>query len=243
MPLKVDNNGVQKSQPLAKEQKARIKKRWISAIPAIFIPVIILGGIYGGVFTPTEAASVAVLVCILIGIFVYRTLNSQSMFGAIKSSASSIGAIMMMIFFCLMLSQTYVRLKLPEQLVALFTSFTDSKIIVLLFINIFLLFVGMIVNDTTAIVLCAPLLIPLCAAYGISGVQLAAIMVVNLGLGGLTPPYASILYLGMRICHCKFEEMLPSTMRFGVLAYIPVCLLTTYIPALSIWLPSIMGLC
>lgn len=242
-PLKENDTKAQSKQITAKERRVRMKECLISAIPALSMPVIILGGIYGGIFTPTEAASVAVLVCILIGLFIYRTLNCQSVFMAMKSSASSIGAIMMMIFFCLMLSQAYVRLKLPEQLVALFTSFTDNKIIVLLCINVFLLFVGMIVNDTTAIVLCAPLLMPLCAAYGVSGVQLAAIMVVNLGLGGLTPPYASILYLGMRVCNCKFEEMLPSTIRFGALAYLPVCFLTTYIPAISTWLPSVLGLC
>ncbi len=227
---------------VAKNQKTGAMHRFISALPALSMPVIILGGIYGGVFTPTEAASVAVLVCILIGVLSYRTMNAKTLFSALKSSSSSIGAIMMMIFFCLLLSQTYVMLQLPQQLVELFTSFTSSKLVVLLFINVFLLFVGMIVNDTTAIVLCAPLLIPLCAAYGVSGVQLAAIMVVNLGFGGLTPPYASILYLGMRVCDCKFEEMLPSTMKFVVLAYFPVSLLTTYIPALSTWLPKVMGL-
>lgn len=227
---------------MAENSKISMKKRWFSAIPALSMPVIILGGIYGGIFTPTEAASVAVLVCLIIGLFLYKTLNTKTILSSLKSSSSSIGAIMLMIFFCLMLSQTYVMLKLPEQLVSIFTSFTDSKLIVLLFLNLFLLFVGMIVNDTTAIVLCAPLLLPLCAAYGVSGVQLAAIMVVNLGFGGLTPPYASILYLGMRVCDCKFEEMLPSTLRFIVLAYFPVSLLTTYIPALSTWLPKIMGL-
>ena len=216
-------------------------RRWFSAIPALSMPVIILGGIYGGVFTPTEAASVAVFVCIIIGLFIYKTLNKKNIFQSFKTSSSSIGAIMMMIFFCLLLSQTYVMLKLPEKLVEIFTSFTDSKFVVLLFLNIFLLFVGMIVNDTTAIVLCAPLLLPLCQAYGVSGVQLAAIMVVNLGLGGLTPPYASILYLGMRVCNCKFEEMMPPTIKFIVMGYLPVCLLTTYIPALSTWLPRIMG--
>ena len=192
------------------EKKAKIKKVIWTGIPGLVMPIIILGGIYGGVFTPTEAAAVATFVCIVIGVFCYRTLHPKNYFSSLKSSASSIGAIMMMIFFCLMLSQTYVLLKLPEMLVNLFMGFTDNKIFVLLFLNVFLLFVGMIVNDSTAIVLCAPLLLPLCQAYGVSGVQLAAIMCVNLGFGGLTPPYASVLYLGMRVCDTKFEEIMLS---------------------------------
>lgn len=224
------------------EKKAKIKKVIWTGIPGLIMPIIILGGIYGGVFTPTEAAAVATFVCIVIGVFCYRTLHPKNYFSSLKSSASSIGAIMMMIFFCLMLSQTYVLLKLPEMLVNLFMGFTDNKIFVLLFLNVFLLFVGMIVNDSTAIVLCAPLLLPLCQAYGVSGVQLAAIMCVNLGFGGLTPPYASVLYLGMRVCDTKFEEIMPPTIKFLLCAYFPVTLLTTYISGMSTWLPTLFGL-
>ena len=149
---------------------------------------------------------------------------------------------MLMIFFCMMLSQIMVQLKIPEALIELFMGFTDNKIVVLLFLNVFLLFVGMIVNDSTAIVLCAPILLPLCQQYGISGVQLGAIMAVNLGFGGLTPPYASVLYLAMRVCDVKFEEIMKPTVKFLLCAYFPVSLLTTYIAGFSTWLPSLFGL-
>jgi len=217
-------------------------KKFIAAIPALLLPVIILGGIYGGAFTPSEAAAVACAVCVLIGVFCYRNLNLKGFMSAVKTSVGSTGAVMAMMFFCFMLSQTFVLLKLPEALVEMFTSFTDSKIVVLLCINVLLAFLGMIVNDGTAVVLCAPLLVPLCAAYGVHAVQVAAFMVVNLSFGGLTPPYASILYLSMRICDCTFDEMLPSTLKFVLLAYLPATLLTTFIPALSLWLPGLMGL-
>ena len=222
-----------------KKSKAKL---WVSSIPALMMPVIILGGIYGGIFTASEAAAVAVCVCIIIGLLVYRTLNFKSFMGALRESSSSIGSIMLMIFFCLLLSQCFVLLKLPEQLIAMFMSFTDSKIVVLLCINVFLLFLGMIVNDGTAVVLCAPILLPLCQAYGIGGVQLAALMVMNLSIGGLTPPYASILYLGMRVCDVSFEEIMPPIIKLIVFAYLPVTIATTYIPELSLFLPRLFGL-
>lgn len=222
-----------------KKSKAKL---WVSSIPALMMPVIILGGIYGGIFTASEAAAVAVCVCIIIGLLVYRNLNFKSFMGALRESSSSIGSIMLMIFFCLLLSQCFVLLKLPEQLIAMFMSFTDSKIVVLLCINVFLLFLGMIVNDGTAVVLCAPILLPLCQAYGIGGVQLAALMVMNLSIGGLTPPYASILYLCMRVCDVSFEEIMPPIIKLIVFAYLPVTIATTYIPELSLFLPRLFGL-
>ena len=222
-----------------KKSKAKL---WVSSIPALMMPVIILGGIYGGIFTASEVAAVAVCVCIIIGLLVYRNLNFKSFMGALRESSSSIGSIMLMIFFCLLLSQCFVLLKLPEQLIAMFMSFTDSKIVVLLCINVFLLFLGMIVNDGTAVVLCAPILLPLCQAYGIGGVQLAALMVMNLSIGGLTPPYASILYLGMRVCDVSFEEIMPPVIKLIVFAYLPVTIATTYIPELSLFLPRLFGL-
>lgn len=217
-------------------------RTFLNAIPALIMPVIILGGIYGGIFTPTEAAAVAVVVTIAVGAFCYRTLHPSNFFKTFRDSGSSIGSIMLMIFFCMMLSQIMVQLKIPEALIELFMGFTDNKIVVLLFLNVFLLFVGMIVNDSTAIVLCAPILLPLCQQYGISGVQLGAIMAVNLGFGGLTPPYASVLYLAMRVCDVKFEEIMKPTVKFLLCAYFPVSLLTTYIAGFSTWLPSLFGL-
>lgn len=225
-----------------KAQKADIRRKFIAALPGLMMPVIILGGIYGGAFTPSEAAAVAVLLCFIIGVFVYRNLNLKSTYSVLKNAATSTGSIMTMMFFCYMLSQTFVLLKLPEALVEAFTSFTDSKIVVLLFVNLLLAFLGMIVNDATAIVLCAPLLIPLCGAYGVHPVQLAAFMVTNLSFGGLTPPYASVLYLTMRVCNVTFDEILPSAIKFVVLAYLPVTLLTTFVPSISLWLPRFFGL-
>lgn len=100
----------------------------------------------------------------------------------------------------------------------------------------------MIVNDATGMILCAPILLPLVLKLGISPVQFAAIMGVNLAMGGVTPPYASILYLGMRIGKCEFNEIFGPTMILLIFGYMPVVFLTTFWPALSLWLPGLFGL-
>ena len=226
------------------EETKNIKKSkvLVGAIPALLMPVIILGGIYGGVFTPSEAASIAALVALLIGIFIYRTLTPKPLIQVFKTSANSIGGIFTMIFFCYMLSQSLVILKIPQQLVQVFMAITENKYVMLLIINIFLLCVGMIASDTVGIVLCAPLLLPIVQSYGINPVHFCAIMIVNLAAGGLTPPYASIMYFGMKVGNCKFAEIYKPTMMLLLLGYIPVMLLTTYIEPISMFLPRIMGL-
>ena len=223
------------------EKSLRIKTVFRNAIPGLMMPVIILGGIYGGIFTPTEAASVAAIVALIIGVFIYKKLTRKNLLATVKKTATSVGAIMTMIFFCLILSQTFVMLQLPQQLVAYCTSLTQNKLLILLVINVFLFFVGMIVNDTTAIILCAPLLLPLVTKFGVSPTQFAAIMCVNLGVGGLTPPYASVLYLGMRVCDCSFSDIIKPAYRFILLAFLPVMIVTTYWPPLTEFLPKLLG--
>lgn len=216
-------------------------RTFIEAIPALLMPVIILGGIYGGLFTATEAAAVCSSLALLLGAMVYRQLKVSNTVKMLRGTASSIGSIFMMIFFCLLLSQCMTQLQIPQMLMDLFLGFTDNNLVVLFMVNVFLLFVGMIVNDSTAIMLCAPLLLPLMTAYGINPVHFGALMVVNLSCGCLTPPYASVLYFGMKVGNAKFGEMMKNALVFLLVGYLPVMLLTTYIEPISLFLPKLMG--
>ena len=234
--LELKNGGHQFS-----EDTRTTRQKLVGAIPALCLPIFILGGIYGGAFTPTEAAAMATAASLIIALFIYRTMDFKSMCRSLKKSGSSIGSIMTMTYFCLLLSQAYVMLDMPKMVTNFFMSFTDDKNVILLLIFVLLVIMGMIINDTSAIVLCAPILYPICQAYGISGVQLAAIMVTTLGLGGLTPPYASTLYLSMRVCGAKFEEIMPPDIKIIVFGYVPTCLLVLYVPALSTWLPTVLN--
>ena len=211
------------------------------ALPALFMPVNILGGIYGGVMTPTEAAAVAVVYALPVGFLVYKGLTMKSFLDAAKSSATAVGAIMIMIVFSLMLSQIFVMEQIPQAMVETIFGITQNKVVLLVLINLLLFFIGMIVNDVTAIILTAPLLLPLVTALGIDPIHFAAIMGVNTAMGGVTPPYASILYLGMRIGKVEFSEIFAPAMILLIFGYVPVVFLVTFWPDLALFLPRLMG--
>jgi len=228
--------------PITRAEKRRqiVSKGWV-ALPALMMPVIILGGIYGGIMTPTEAAGVAALYSVPVGFLIYRGLTFEKFLRVSRDAAISIGAILFMIFICLMLSQTYLMARLPQAIVEMVFGFTQNRIVLLILINILLLFLGMIVNDITAIILVAPLLMPLIKAIGMDPVHFAAVVCVNLGVGGVTPPYASVLYLGMRVGKVEFTDILKPAMIFVAVVYVPALVITTYWPTLSLWLPQMLG--
>ncbi len=215
--------------------------RGFKATPALLMPVIILGGIYGGIMTPTEAAAVAVIYAIPVGFLIYRGLDVKTFLGAGKEAATSVGAIMLMILFSMILSQMFVLESVPQELVEAIFAITDNKILLLILINILLFLVGMVVNDVTAIILIAPLLLPLMEAIGISPIQFAAIMGVNTAMGGVTPPYASILYLGARIGKVPVTQVIRPAMILILFGYLPVVFLTSFWSDLSLFIPRVFG--
>ena len=220
---------------------AEASRRGFKATPALLMPVIILGGIYGGIMTPTEAAAVAVIYAIPVGFLIYRGLDARTFLGAGREAATSVGAIMLMILFSMILSQMFVLESIPQALVEAIFSITENKVILLILINILLFLVGMVVNDVTAIILIAPLLLPLMQAIGVSPIQFAAIMGVNTAMGGVTPPYASILYLGARIGKVPVTKVIRPAMTLILLGYLPVVFLTSFWPDLSLGLPRFFG--
>jgi len=238
---KFPNIKLEESLGKAEERKKNVKTS-IKAIPAMMMPVIILGGIYGGVFTPTEAAAVAAVLTVPVGFWVYKEMKGRDFVRLVSDSSTSVGAIMTMIIFTLMLSQTFVLLQVPQAIIKILFNVSENPIVLLIIINFFLFIVGMIVNDITGMILVAPLLLPLVIELGLSPVHFAAIMGVNLAMGGVTPPYASILYLGMRIGKCEFSEILKPTMVFLTFGYVPVVFITTFWSPLSMYLPKVLGL-
>ena len=227
--------------PTFGELSKEVAKRGFNATPALLMPVIILGGIYTGIMTPTEAAAISVIYAIPVGFLIYKGLNWQNFLGAGKEAATAVGAIMIMILFSMILGQMFVYESVPQQLVSSIFGITENKTVLLILINLLLFLVGMVVNDVTAIILIAPLLLPLMTALGVTPVQFAAIMGVNTAMGGVTPPYASILYLGARIGNVKVTEVIPPAMVLIVFAYVPVVFLTSFWPDLSLFLPSLFG--
>ena len=234
LPIKV-------SPPISpKEQVKEFGQASYKGFSALLMPIIVLGGIYGGVFTPTESAGVATLYCIFVGFFIYRTLNFKQLMNTMVNSITTTGVVILMVFFVMILSRLYVMENVPQRLVATLTGITDNKYILLLVINLFLIIIGMLMDDFSGTLLAAPLLFPLMQAIGVHPIHFAAILGTNLGLGNVTPPTAPILYLAGRIGKCKFDELITPAVIFIIFGAIPVVLLTTYFPCLSLWLPHIL---
>lgn len=234
-------NLVLDEKPTPREFAKDVGKRGIYAFPALLMPVMILGGIYGGIMTPTESAALAVIYAIPVGFLIYKGLKLDNFLFAGKEAATAVGAIMLMILFSMILGQMFVYEGVPQQLVSTIFGITENRVVLLILINILLFLIGMVVNDATAIILVAPLLLPLMQALDISPVQFAAIMGVNTAMGGVTPPYASILYLGARIGKVKVTKVIPPAMFLVLTGYVPVVFLTSFWPDLSLYLPRLFG--
>ena len=234
-PLKLD------AKPATADLVSEVGRRGVKAGPALLMPVIVLGGIYGGIMTPTEAAAVSVIYAIPVGFLIYKGLRLSNFLAAGMEAATAIGTIMLMILFSMILSQMFVMESIPQELVEGIFQITDNKVLLLVLINVLLFLVGMVVNDITAIILIAPLLLPLMEAIGVSPVQFAAIMGANTAMGGVTPPYASILYLGARIGDVKVIKVIRPAMVLIITGYVPVVFLTSFWSDLSLFLPRLFG--
>lgn len=207
------------------------------AVPALIMPVIILGGIYGGIMTATEAAAISVIYAIPVGMFIYKGLKGKGLLGALTESACTTGVIMVMFFMVMIFSKLLTMLNVPAAIANGLLSLTSNKYLILLMINIFMIIIGMLMDDTSGILLCTPILIPIVTGIGVHPVHFAAILGVNLGMGNITPPTAPMLYLSGRVCGAKINQMLSPIMTFIIFAWIPTLIITTYVPAVATFLP------
>jgi len=219
---------------------AQIGRATKHGIWSLLMPVIILGGIYGGITTPTESAALAVAYAILVGFFIHRELSTKTLWSALVSSSTTTGVCVLMLFFVSILAKVYTMQQIPQQLAKFLMTISDNKIVLLLMVNLFLIIIGMMMDDFSGTMLAAPLLLPLMVHIGVHPVHFAAIMGTNLGLGNVTPPCAPILYLAGRIGGASFDQYFGYALKFMLFAQVPVVLLTTYFPDLSLFLPRLL---
>lgn len=208
---------------------------------ALLIPVLLLTAILGGLTTPTEAATGLVLVTMLVGFFVYRELKLKEFGRTMVTACTTTGVIIVMVFFVSIMSRIYVMQNIPQQIITVMKGISGgNKTVILMMVNIFLLVQGMLMDDFSGTLMAAPLLFPLMKDIGVHPVHFAAIMGTNLGMGNMTVPMAPILYLGCRIGGVTIDKvMVPSTM-FLIFGSLPVVLITTYFPDLSLFLPRLI---
>jgi len=224
------------------EKMQLFKKRGRQALPALMLPFIVLGGIYGGIMTTTEASAMAVIYAIPIGLFVYKGLNLKNSYEVIVESAITTGVIMVMLYSVSMLSRLYILEDLPGVLLSVFYSVSDNPYVIMFMINIFLIIMGMLMDDISVVVLTTPILMPIILQLGFNPIHYAAIVGVNTGLGCITPPAAPVLYLSGRLGDAPIDEMMKPCLWFILLCWIPVLFITVFFPKISLLLPHlIMG--
>lgn len=218
-------------------------KSFFSALREAFLPlmtpVIIIGGIYSGWFTPTEAAVVAVIYAFMLSKFVYKELSWAGLIPVLRETARD-SAILGLIIACASLyGNVIMRAQIPMDVLAFFTQFADSKLSMLLVLNVFLLFVGAFMETISAITILMPIMTPLLEQYSIDPVHFGVVMVLNLMIGLLTPPFGIVLFVMAKIGNISIMALVKELLPFmGVLLF--VLLIITIFPQLIMWLPNLM---
>lgn len=216
-------------------------KIFIDAIPAMLMPIIILGGIYGGIFTPTEAGCVSVVYGLLVGFFVYKELTLKDLNAVFKQSALSTSMILLIIAAAAAFGNIMTREMVPNKVASFIIGISDNKIVFLLLVNALLLIVGCFMETNTAIMIIAPILLPVAKTLGVDIVHFGIIMVINLAIGLLTPPLGMNLYVASGIANMKLTNMFGRYLIGFLLVSIGILMLITYVPAIALHLPSIVS--
>ncbi|MEG1603255.1 MAG: TRAP transporter large permease, partial [Cloacibacillus sp.] len=199
-----------------KERMDMFMKRGRLAIPALIMPIMVLGGIYGGIMTTTEASALAVLYCIPIGLYIYKGLSWKGLFNIVVECSITTGVIMIMLYSVSMLSRLYILEDLPGRVLHLFYAISKDPIVVMLMINVFLVLMGMLMDDISVVVLTTPILLPIILDLGFNPVHYAAIVGVNTALGCITPPAAPVLYLSGRVGGAPINEIMKPALTLMV---------------------------
>lgn len=207
----------------------------------LLAPFILLVGIYGGVFTPTESAAIVVLYSLVLDIFIYRELTMKKFIAILRETVRDSLTIALIIAGATFFGYVATRAKIPQMILASMTSIVSNKFTLLIIINIFLLIIGCFLETASAITIVVPLILPLLAAYDINLTQFGIVMVLNLMIGLLTPPFGLVLFVISKIGNIsigKFSKALVPWLG----ALLAALLLVTFIPQLSLWFPTLLGM-
>ncbi|MEQ5800712.1 TRAP transporter large permease [Halomonas sp. H10-9-1] len=211
------------------------------ALPALSLPFIILGGIYGGVFTPTEAAAVAAFAAIVIGFLVYRDQSFQHFTRSIIAAAETTGSIILILLFSFMIGRILAFERVPQDLTQLITTLIQNPLLILIAVNVFLVLAGALLDDVSVTVVVAPLFLPLMVDTGVHPVHFGAIVACSVVIGANSPPVAPILYMACRIGRVSIHKAFSPALQLIAFVGIPVMLITTFVPELSLFLPRQLG--
>ena len=208
---------------------------------ALMVPLIILGGIYGGVFTPTEAAVAAVIYGLIVGLFVYRELKFSQIPKHLIASAQMTGMVLIIVGTATALGRIMTIEQIPDMIAKSMMELSDNKFVILLVINLFLLFVGMVMDTLAAILILAPLLLNVVVKFGVDPVHFGLIMILNLAIGFVTPPVGVNLFVASGMTGVEFLQLSKACLPLigGLLVALAF---TTLLPGLTLWLPEFLGM-
>ncbi|WP_298018460.1 TRAP transporter large permease [uncultured Dysosmobacter sp.] len=217
-----------------------LRSSFFRAFPAILLAVIILGGIYGGIFTPTEAGAVGCLYAILTGLFYYKKLKRKETFQEFIKAGKSLGSIFIIFPMVALFSRFLILKNVPQIVVTLFTSVSENPYVILLLLGIMLLIAGMFFDANILMLVLTPMIMPTCNYIGLDPLQLGVIMMVAVGIGASTPPMAMHLFVACRVANTDINETVKPLIPMLLLACLPIMLLVMYVPVLSLWLPGLL---
>ncbi|SIQ35224.1 TRAP transporter, DctM subunit [Maribacter ulvicola] len=218
----------------------QVGKTFIDALPSLFMLVVVIGGIVTGIFTATEASAIAVLYSLVLG-FIYKEISLPKLPQILLDSSATTAIVMLLIGSSMCMSWALSYENIPQDISSGLLSLSDNKIIILLIINLLLLFVGIFMDMTPAVLIFTPIFLPVVTKLGLDPVHFGIIMVLNLCIGLCTPPVGSVLFVGVGVAKTTIEKVFKPLLPLFI-AMIIALFLVTYIPQLSLWLPSLFDL-
>lgn len=226
------------------ERRASVKEMGIAfkkAIIPLLTPIIILGGILTGIFTPTEAAAVAVFYAMLIGFFVYRNLKLKDIPGILFEMVRNSGNVFVILSAAAILGWILANEQVPELVANLILDVTNNKYVALMIINVILLIIGMFMDMTAVVIILGPILHPLAVSLGIHPLHFGIIMIVNVNIALMTPPLGACLFVACSVSKLSLEEISREILPFVFVEFL-ILMLVSYVPAISMSIPRLLGL-
>ncbi len=214
-----------------------ILKTFLDALPSLLLLVVVIGGIVSGIFTATEASGIAVLYTLILS-FIYRELNISKLYNVFLGSVGTTAIVMLLIATSMSMSWVMSYENLPQTISDSLLGVSDNKFVILLIINLLLLFVGTFMDMTPAVLIFTPIFLPVVVDLGIDPVHFGIMMVMNLCVGLCTPPVGAVLFIGVSVAKTSIQKIMKPLLPLYVVMII-VLLLVTFIPAISLWLPSL----
>ncbi|MBQ3407555.1 MAG: TRAP transporter large permease [Lachnospiraceae bacterium] len=213
----------------------------LEAIPSLLLIVIIIGGILSGYFTPTEASGVAVIYAFILAVFVYRSIKLSDIPTVLVNAGVTTTIIMLIIGASSVLSFVLSFTGLPQAISSVLMGISSNRIVILLIINVILLIVGTFMDMAPALLIFTPIFLPVAQSVGMSDIQFGIMMIMNLAIGTITPPVGSVLFVGCSVAGLKIEDVIRNLIPYFA-AILVALLLVTFVPELSLWLPTVLGL-